>query len=153
MLNVAEKYHQTYLFVFHDTLRFYKRQAGLTSQVLADRIGVEKTTVDKWLRGESAAQGGNLIGLFQVFGAGFINDLLRPFGFGGACEVDGGDCNPFIVNATAADALSVLSRALHDGRIDHIETPDVQKQLRALINDATALLTSLDNQPCNRRKA
>lgn len=146
MLNAAEKYHVNYIAAFHETLRFHKRQAGLTSQTLADRIGVEKTTVDKWLRGESAAQGGNLIGLFQVFGASFINDLLRPFGFGGTHELDEGDSNPFVVNATTAEALSVLSRALRDGRIDHTETPDVQQQLRALINDATALLNTLSTR-------
>lgn len=143
-MKIALRYHEQFLSVFYETLRRHKRQANFTSLELAERLGVEKTTVDKWLRAESAAQGGNLIALFKLFGSDFINDLIRPFGFLGTCEFDGGQSNPFLVNATAGDLISELSNALRDGRIDHTEAPEVRKQLRSLINDATALLNNLE---------
>lgn len=152
-MKIALRYHEQFLAVFYETLRRHKRQAGFTSQELAERLGVEKTTVDKWLRAESAAQGGNLIALFKLFGADFINDLLRPFGFMGTSEFDGGQSNPFLVNATAGDLISELSNALRDGRIDHTEAPEVRKQLRSLINDATALLNELECLPTPKRRS
>lgn len=143
MLNLAQKYQQTYLESFCEALRFHKRKHGLTSQIIAEKIKVEKTTVDKWIQGIWAAQGGNLIALIHLFGADFINDILRPFGFAGVYEIDGSETNPFIANAAIANGLSVLSKALRDGKIDHTEKPELKKQLKNLINEATSLLSDL----------
>lgn len=129
MLKAAEKYHRTFLEVFQDALRFHKRKSGLTSQQLADRIGVEKTTVDKWMIGESSPQCSNLMALTHVFGAEFLNEILLPFGFVGLTEIDCPETNPFRALSQINNSSAVLSMALSDQRIDHTEIPKVTRAL------------------------
>lgn len=148
MLNLAEKYQQIYALEFSQILQRHKRASSLTTQQIAGHLGVPKTTVDKWLTGETAPHAGNLMALAVCLGAGFLNDVLRPFGFSGVHEIDAGACNPFVVNATAADALSVLSRSLQDGVIDHQEAFQVRHQLQAFVAEANKLIAQLPPGAC-----
>lgn len=123
----------------------HKAASKRTSQEIALQIGVEKSTVDKWSVGEQAAQGSNFFALVQLFGVDFQNDVTSAFGIIGAYHSDSTVTNPFITNAEIAHLLSVLSTALQDGRIDHVERPQVLKQLRAMIGHACSLESNLKN--------
>lgn len=137
--NDTKELHLKFQEVFTRTFSAHKLCQDMTTQGVADAVGVDRKTVEKWIRGESVAHGGNIMALAALFGADFLGDLFRPFGFCGIHPIDYGDDNPFTVNASIADALSELSGALRDSRIDHTEAPEVMSKLTRAVRDAQAL--------------
>lgn len=141
----AAECHVKFQVHFTQTFSNHKLCKDLTTQAVAESVGVDRKTVEKWIRGESAAQGGSIIALAILFGADFLEDLFRPFGFSGVQRIEYGNPNPFIVNSSLARALATLSNALQDHRIDHTETPEVLKNLERAVREAEALHRQLSS--------
>ena len=62
---------------FKDYLREYKQRNGLTNDQIALQLGVNKSTVSRWLKGESKAVNANLIDKLSYMLQTDVEQLLK----------------------------------------------------------------------------
>jgi len=72
---------------FHERLKFYRNQAGLSREELADQIGISASTISKWEKGSRVPVLNNVIDIAKILGikpsdllpnAVLENDLIKP---------------------------------------------------------------------------
>lgn len=143
MLNIGKKYAGIAKEAFHETLRVYKRRHALSTCEVADKTGLVKRSVDAHLTGVTAASFPVIMQYAQLFGADFLNDLLRPFGYDGVREIEGAEGCPFELVGHTADITAMLTKALRDQHLDHQERAALIPALDNLINIAQAVRGSL----------
>ncbi len=129
-----------------DALHKYKRKHGYTGQFIYEEIGVHRRTVNGWIAHKQAPQGANFFALVDLFGVSFLNDILRVFGYAGAYRITG---SPGCPNALLSDLLekaAFLSRALEDGKLDHMERAELRPLALKLLTSISAFLAEEEGQ-------
>ena len=104
-----------------------RKQAGLSQEALAERLGVSRQAVSKWERSESSPDTDNLIALAQLYGVSlddllYVDDEMRDdVAFEAADRAAGRETEaeaPASGNATSAPASSAAVPEASDGAED-----------------------------------
>lgn len=104
-----------------------RKQAGLSQEALAERLGVSRQAVSKWERSESSPDTDNLIALAQLYGVSlddllYVDDEMRDdVAFEAADRAAGRETEagaPASDNATSAPASSAAVPEASDGAED-----------------------------------
>ena len=61
----------------NSTLKKFRERAGLTQQLVADSIGIQVRTYQKWEKGEAKPDGYNLIRLMNLLDIDSVQDFLK----------------------------------------------------------------------------
>ena len=75
--HVAELVFAYVLTVGNSTLKKFRERAGLTQQLVADSIGIQVRTYQKWEKGEAKPDGYNLIRLMNLLDIDSVQDFLK----------------------------------------------------------------------------
>ena len=59
-----------------DALKFYRKRIDITQQTIADAVGVQLRTYQKWEKGETIPDGYNLIKLMNYLNIGSVQDFI-----------------------------------------------------------------------------
>lgn len=59
-----------------DALKFYRKRIDITQQAIADAVGVQLRTYQKWEKGETIPDGYNLIKLMNYLNIGSVQDFI-----------------------------------------------------------------------------
>lgn len=111
---------------------------SITRRELAERSGVNIHTIDQILSRIEEKQRrvalADALSIAWALGDRCVNALLMKIGYGGATRLDEPDAlQPMQMVATAFHALSTITTAAADGRIDHIEQPACQEAADIII--------------------
>lgn len=109
---------------------FKKEWSG---EAFADASGIEKSTLNNYLSGESLPTLPKFLRMCALLGPGFANRFLQMAGLGGAERMIVQPVTHNEMNGELAQTIGALGAALADGRVDHTELPIIVREVRDLI--------------------
>jgi|GEM_PF-4137958 len=108
--------------------RFVGPGQPATADDLSVACGKGADTIRSYLRGQSAPDWPTMLLMLHFLPVEFAAQALRPAFLAGVYRVEG-DCPPGTALREIIEGAASLAAAWADGRIDHTEWPEVEKEL------------------------
>lgn len=111
-------------------IRRHIKESGRTYAEIAEIIDVEQRTLESWARSESAPKLYHFLRLVQFFPDSFTNESVELVGKTGVHSLDGTAINGRKLLTDVLGAANGVSKALEDGKIDHMEMATLKPILK-----------------------
>ena len=122
-----------------------KKNRPYTCDAFIQAVGVQRRTLDSWLREERKPEFHKVLAVMSVLGPEFADEVLELAGLNGTKRIDGFDDNAFVLNKNLGHAVAAMSDALaDDGKVDHLEKQQMLPIMRELSAQLSGWITAID---------
>lgn len=131
---------------FHDAMRLFVGQGRRWSCAsVAEASGIALRTVESYRSGQATPTIEKYQSLCAVLGQAFFAATIEHMAYE-VRTTDPMDVTPQQILSEALDFSAHLSKFLEDGRIDHIERPELKERVGVLVEQLNALAVGLADE-------
>ncbi|MBC05693.1 hypothetical protein [Thalassospira sp.] len=146
----AEKFQGAFSAAFAANVGTYQGDGKITIKDLAARTGIKTRTLEGYRDHDCGPSGHKLMVLMDALPPRFANQILAMIGMGGAKQMTPEEISFHEVAEGAASYTAMFLNFMADGRIDHVERPELVKVARRMHDNLASFLHANDAPKTNK---